>query len=189
MPPEDLPEEGKPSQAMLMAHLVGERMGSGTDPRSGYSWRWVPNHLKDAHGIIAPRSMITLFKSAASHALNETPRGNFMRLLAPEELKEGLRETSHRRVVEMQEEHPVIMRLELLKDISLPASAAHVIGALSKMSDEVEDDFGAAGDRILDELARLGVVNPLPKDRVDIPDIYRLRFKIGRKGQKVTPGR
>jgi hypothetical protein len=96
-----LPEEGNPSQARLMAHIVGERMGSGTDPRSGYSWTWVPNHLKDTHGIIAPRSMITLFKSAASHALNVTPSGKHMRILAPEELKEGLRETSRRRVVEM----------------------------------------------------------------------------------------
>lgn len=189
LPPDDLPEEGNPSQAMLMAHIVGERMGSGRDPRSGYSWTWVPNHLKDAHGIIAPRSMITLFKSAASHALNVTPSGKFMRLLAPEELKEGLRETSRRRVVEMHEEHPVIMRLELLKDISLPASAADVVQALSKAPEEVEDDFGVAGVRILDELTRLGVVDGLPKDRIDIPDIYRLRFKIGRKGQKVTPGR
>ena len=189
MPPEDLPAEGKPSQHMLMAHIVGERMGSGTDPRSGYSWTWVPNHLKDAQGIIAPRSMITLFKSAASHALNVTPSGKFMRLLAPEELKEGLRETSRRRVDEMQEEHPVIMRLELLKDISLPASLADVVPAFSKVSDKVEDDFGSAGESILDELARLGVVHPLPKDRLDIPDIYRLRFKIGRRGQKVTTGR
>jgi hypothetical protein len=187
MPPEDLPEEGNQSQAVLMSHIVGERMGSGRDPRSGYSWTWVPNHLKDAHGIIAPRSMITLFKSAASHALNVTPGGRFMRLLAPEELKEGLRETSRRRVVEMQEEHPVIMRLELLKDISLPAPSAEVVETLSKPPEEVEDDFGVAGERILDELARLGVVHRLPKDRIDIPDIYRLRFKIGRKGQKVTP--
>jgi hypothetical protein len=189
MPPEDLPEEGNPSQAMLMAHIVGERMGSGTDPRSGYSWTWVPNHLKDVHGIIAPRSMITLFKSAASHALNVTPSGKYMRLLAPEELKEGLRETSRRRVVEMQEEHPVIMRLDLLRDISLPASVNDVVDALSKVTQEVEDDFGMAGGRILDELTRLGVVDRLPKDRIDIPDIYRLRFKIGRKGQKITPGR
>jgi len=189
MPPADLPEEGNPSQSMLMAHIVGERMGSGTDPRSGYSWTWVPNHLRDAHGIIAPRSMITLFKSAASHALNVTPGGKYMRLLAPEELKEGLRETSHRRVVEMQEEHPVILRLDLLKDVRLPASVSDVVNAFSRLPEEVEDDFGAAGQRILDELTRLGVVHRLPKDRVDIPDIYRLRFKIDRKGQKVTPGR
>ncbi len=112
-----------------------------------------------------------------------------MRLLTPEELKEGLRETSRRRVLEMKEEHPVIMRLELLRDISLPASLADIVNALAKESDEVEDDFGTAGQRILDELVRLGVVERLPKDRVDIPDIYRLRFKIDRKGQKVTPGR
>jgi hypothetical protein len=81
------------------------------------------------------------------------------------------------------------MRLELLKDTSLPASISDVVDALSRTPEEVQDDFGAGGERILDELVRLGVVNRLPKDRVDIPDIYRLRFKIDRKGQKVMPGR
>ncbi|GHG84588.1 hypothetical protein GCM10012319_40450 [Comamonas sp. KCTC 72670] len=188
MPPDDLPETGNQSQAMLMSHIVGERMGSGKDPRSGYSWTWVPNHLKDAQGIIAPRSIITLFNSAASHALSVTPSGKYMRILAPEELKEGLRETSQRRVVEMQEEHPVVMRLGLLSDISLPASVDDVVETLSTVQEEVDDGFGTAGERILDELARLGVVYRLPKGRIDIPDIYRLRFKISRKGQKVTPG-
>lgn len=189
MPPEDLPEEGKTSQQTLMAHIVGERMGSGTDPRTGYSWTWVPNHLKDAHGIIAPRSMITLFKSAASRALNETPRGLFTRILAPDELKEGLRETSYQRVTEVGEEHPVITRLEHLKSIRLPAPVAEVVQAFSRTPEDAGDDFGSAGARVLDELVRLGVIDRLPKDRIDIPDIYRLRFKVDRKGQKVKPGR
>jgi hypothetical protein len=189
MPPEDLPEEGKTSQQTLMAHIVGERMGSGTDPRSGYSWTWVPNHLEDAHGIIAPRSVITLFKSAASRALNETPSGQYTRILAPDELKEGLRETSYQRVVEVREEHPVIGRLKQLKDVRLPAPTGDVVQALSLTPEDTDDDFGSAGGRVLDELARLGVIDRLPKDRIDIPDIYRLHFKIERKGQKVKPSR
>lgn len=189
MPPQDLPEEGTTSQHTLMAHLVGERMGSGLDPRVGYSWTWVPNHLKDAKGVIAPRSMLTLFKSAASRALNETPRGQYMRVLAPDELKEGLRETSTQRVIEVQEEHPVILRLAQLKDVRIPAPVGAVIDALARIPADGDDDFGTAGSRALDELARLGVLDRLPKDRIDIPDIYRLKFRIERKGQKVKPGR
>ncbi len=132
--------------------------------------------------------MITLFNSAANHALSVSPSGKYMRILAPEELKEGLRETSKRRVVEMQEEHPVIMRLNLLSDLSLPAGVSDVVNLLSRQNDDIEDDYGLAGERILDELTRLGVVYRLPKSRIDIPDIYRLRFKISRKGQKVKPG-
>jgi hypothetical protein len=172
-----------------MSHLVGERMGQGADPRSGYSWTWVPNHLKDAHGVIAPRSMITLFKSAAARALNETPRGQYQRLLAPDELKEALREASDHRVQEVQEDHAVISRLEQLKDIAFPAAVDEVVKALSRTTEATEDDFGNAGNRILDELARLGVVYRLAKDKIDLPDIYRLHFKINRKGQKVTPSR
>jgi hypothetical protein len=90
----------------------------------------------------------------------------------------------------MQEEHPVIMRLELLKELSLPAPVADVVDVFSKPLDEmIEDDFGTSGERVLDELGRLGVVARLPKDRIDIPDIYRLRFKIARRGQKGKPGR
>jgi hypothetical protein len=189
MPPEDLPVEGKASQQTLMAHLVGERMGKGTDPRSGYSWTWVPNHLQDARGVIAPRSMITLFRNAAVRALNETPSALFTRILTPEELKEGLRETSDQRVTEVQEEHPVILRLERLRDVLLPAAVGAVTDALSRPPGEGEDDFGTAGARVLDELTRLGVVDELPRGRLDIPDIYRLHFKLRRKGQKVTPGR
>lgn len=189
MPPEDLPEEGSSSQARLMSYIVGERMGRNDDPRAGYSWLWVPNHLKDKHGNISPRSMITLFKSAAGHALNVAPLEQYTHLLAPEELKAGLHEASRARVDEMREEYPVIMRLKLLKDISLPASLSDVTDALSRAPEEDEDGFGMAGERILDELSRLGVIFRLPKDRIDIPDIYRLHFAIDRKGQKVTPGR
>lgn len=189
MPPEDLPVEGPTSQQTLMGHLVGERMGKGTDPRSGYSWTWVPNHLQDARGIIAPRSMITLFKSAATRALNENPAGQWTRLLAPEELKEGLRETSYQRVLELREEHPVIMRLGRLHDVRLPAASGEVIDALSRVPEDGEDGFGEAGARVLEELARLGVIDKLPKDRIDIPDVYRLHFKLDRKGQKVKPSR
>lgn len=53
--------------------------------------------------------------------------------------------------------------------------------------DTDEDGFGTAGDRVLDKLVRLGVIQRVAKDRIDIPDIYRLHFKIDRRGQKVTP--
>lgn len=79
------PPTGKGSQDALMSHLVGPRMGKGTDPRTGYSYKWVPNRLADAQGVIAPRSMITSFTSAAKYALGTSPRGTFMRLLAPED--------------------------------------------------------------------------------------------------------
>jgi hypothetical protein len=188
MPPEDLPEKGKESQQSLMSHIVGPRMGKGSDPRSGYSWTWVPSHLKDAHGIIAPRPMITLFKSAANYALGHGPKGRYTRVLAPEELKEGLRETSYHRVQEVKEEHPVVGRLDLLKDLSLPAPVQDVIEAFSRPTADVDDGLGQSGERVLDELTRLGTVHRA-RDKVDVPDIYRLWFKIDRKGQKVTPRR
>jgi hypothetical protein len=185
MPPPELNEE---AQEKLITHIVGQRMGEGKDARSGYSWNWVPARLQDAHGIIAPRSMLTLFQSAASQALqSQEPAGKFVYLLAPKELKDGLRRVSERRVSELMEEHPVVRRLEKLWDTRLPASLDSAILALALPLDE-EDGFGSSGEQVLEELVRLGVCKRLPKQQIDVADIYRLKFKIDRKGQKVTTG-
>ena len=83
----------------------------------------------------------------------------------------------------------MILRLAQLKDVRIPAPVSAVVDALARIPADGDDDFGTAGSRALDELARLGVLDRLPKDRIDIPDIYRLKFRIERKGQKVKPGR
>ena len=189
LPPDDLPETGKLSQQTFMEHLVGKTMGATTDPRAGYPHRWVPAKLADAHGAIAPRSMITLFRSAAKHAVTEGPKASYLRLLTPDEMKAGLRETSDRRVSELAEEHPVVERLSQLVHDVLPLSlkaAAKLLG--SQGPGDPIDGFDESGDRVLDELMRLGVVSRVGKDRIDIPDIYRLHFNIKRVGQKVAVG-
>jgi hypothetical protein len=188
MPPMDLPEKGKISQQTFMEHLVGKAMGDTTDPRAGYPHKWVPARLADANGAIAPRSMITLFRSAAEHALKEGPKADHLRLLTPDEMKEGLRETSDRRVSELAEEHPVVERLRHLAHDKLPLSVMDASSRLARPRPDDPDGFGDSGERVLEELARLGVVAPAGKDRIDVPDIYRLHFGIRRAGQKVAVG-
>lgn len=187
MPPDDLPETGKASsQEAFMAHLVGPRMGDGKDPRSGYTYRWVPSHIEDAHGVIAPRSMITLVKQAAVYALaSASPKGRYMRLLDPDELKAGLRKASEIKVTEVSEEHPVIKRLVRLQGLKLPSSMQEMTSLLAHGSDE-DDGFRSEGDTVLDELTRLGVLKRLPRDKIDVPEIYRHHFKITGRIQRTT---
>lgn len=186
MPPADLPETGPISQVAFMEHLIGKAMGDTTDPRAGYPHRWVPARLADANGAIAPRSMITLFWSASRHALTVGPQAGYLRLLTPDEMKSGLRDTSERRVSELAEEHPVVERLRLMATTTLPQSTIDTTELLSKSSPDDPDGFGSAGERVVDELFRLGVFSRVGKDRIDVPDIYRLHFGIRRKGQKVA---
>lgn len=186
MPPPELSEE---AQERLITHIVGPLMGERKNVRTGYSWRWVPARLQDAHGVIAPRSMLTLFQGAARLALqSQESAGKYVYLLAPKELKDGLRNVSERRVSELVEEHPVVGRLDKLSDTSLPAAVDVVIQALSSPVDE-DDGFGSSGEKALDELVRLGVCARLPKRQIDVADIYRLKFKIDRRGQKITTAR
>lgn len=188
LPPDDFPEKGPVSQQAFMEHLLGATMGDTRDPRAGYPYRWVPARLADARDAIAPRSMITLFWSAARHALKEGPKAGYLRLLTPDEMKAGLRETSDRRVAELVEEHPVVERLRHLVHDNLPLRIGDISRTLGKPLPDDPDGFGGSGDRVLDELLRLGVVSRAGKDRVDIPDIYRLHFGIRRVGQKVAVG-
>lgn len=186
MPPDELNED---MQHRLITHIVGPRMGEGKDVRTGYSWNWVPARLQDSHNVIAPRSMLTLFQSAASQALqSQETAGKFVYLLHPKELKDGLRKVSEQRVSELREEHPVVNRLKRLRDIRLPAPLESVTNALSQPLED-SDGFGNSGDQVLEELLRLGVCHRLPKQQIDVADIYRLEYKIDRTGQKVTTER
>jgi hypothetical protein len=157
---------------------------------STYPHKWVSARLADASDAIAPRSMVTLFWAAAKHALTEGPKAHFLRLLTPGEMKQGLRETSQRRVAELAEEHPVVERLSLIRQQKLPLNVERAAELLGQVPSDT-DGFGASGDVVLEELVELGVAMRAGKDRtrqerIDIPDIYRLHFQIGRVGHKVT---
>lgn len=187
MPPEDF---GEPDQRAFMQHIVGRAMGETTDPRAGYPHRWVPAKLADANGAIVPRSMLILFASAADHALAMGPKAGYTRLLKPEEMKAGLRQTSARRVNELAEEHPVVVRLKNLAQSRLPLETTRAAELLSTSLDTQDDGFGTAGDRVLEALTDLGVVTRVrskhgKEERIDLPEIYRLEFGIQRVGQKV----
>lgn len=52
MPPASLPEDGKHSQKTFVDHLVGERMGD--NDKKGFTYRWIPNRIQDAHARAVP---------------------------------------------------------------------------------------------------------------------------------------
>lgn len=185
-PPDALPEEGEVSQRSLAAKLVGELMGEGV--KKGYTHRWIPNHLQDANGLIVPRPMLNLVAFAAQWALQHGPRGTSSRLLHPTELQAALEKTSQYRATELQEEHPVVQRLEKLRGLVLLAQRPAVVQALQEPPAQAADDgLGADGEAAFEELRSLGVVKVRTDGRVDVPDIYRFGFGIKRKGGVARP--
>lgn len=178
-PPPTLPETGPMSQKCFVDHLAGERMGVGE--KKGFTYRWIPNRLQDAHSRVVPRSMLSLVRNAAEDALKRGPSAQNLRLLHPHELANAIEKTSKRRVKELQEEFPVVARLESLRGRSVMLDRRLVVKALSETK-STPDDHGDDGDAVLRELLELGVMSERIDGRIDIPDIYRYDFGILRKG-------
>jgi hypothetical protein len=178
MPP-PLPEEGKPSQRGFAKRLAGEVMGAGV--KKGYVYRWIPTHLQDAHGSVVPRSMLNLIRFAAIHAYKSGPKATRDKLLHHTDLQKGLEEASSYRVRELEEEHSVVQRLEGLRGIQLMAERRDVVSRLAKHL-VPDDQFGDDGEQAFDSLEQLGVLAIRRDGRVDIPDIYRYKYNIKRKG-------
>lgn len=179
MPPSALPEESGFSQKAIAERIVGSQMGEGV--KKGYTHRWIPNHLQDAHGAIVPRSMLNLFAFAAQAALGRGPQAQFSRLLHHTELQAALEKTSVYRVQELVEEHKVVSRVESLRRMMLLADRREVVERLSR-APALDDGFGTDGDAAFVELERLGVLKTREDGRIDVPDIYRFGFGIKRKG-------
>lgn len=184
MPPEVLPEEGGFCQRRVAERLAGPQMGEGV--KKGFTHRWIPNHLQDAHGAIVPRSMLNLIAFAAQEALRRGPQGQYTRLLHHTELQAALEKTSRYRVQELVEEHKVVQRVEALRGMTLLSERAEVIQRLARRGPH-PDGFEADGEQVFVELERLGVLKTREDGRIDVPDIYRFGFGIKRKGGVARP--
>ncbi len=183
MPP-PLPEIGPVSQQKFVEHLAGPLMGDGA--KKGYTYRWIPNRLQDANVRVVPRSLLNLIAYAADHALRTGARARHERLLTPEDLVEGLQKTSLNRVDELEEEYKFVSRLHHLQGRTVLMERGEVEKALSRPHDG-PDGLENDGEKVVDELVRIGVLSVRPRDRIDVPDIYRYGFKIKRKGGVAHP--
>lgn len=163
--------------------LAGELMGSGI--KKGYTHNWIPARLKDAGGLIVPRSMLRLLSEAARHARREDRRRTSRSLIQPVDLVAALVETSRQRVTELREEWPVVARLANLEGASMLMDRAEVEERLGRRVGQ--DQLSRDGEKIFDELRRIGVLEQRVDGRVDVPDIYRYGYGIKRKGGARKP--
>lgn len=177
----------------------------GTDRRKGYTYTWLPNHLADGRQQVSPRS----FLSALWHATQRTEEAfaGHAYALHWDAIRQGVQHASQIRVVEVKEDTPWVSdAIDPLRGAQVPIEKDEVVRRWddvdlsselstqqSRTSELPEDDsedqeIFATGplntnyEGLIAELIDLGVMTIRTNKKLDLPDVYRIAFDIGRKG-------
>ena len=179
-----LPDNKEAGFQALMETMIGPYMGA--NPQKGITYRWIPNHLQDSSGQIAPRSFLKLFALAAGTRRDKVDQLSGAALLRPTDLQGALMDTSTDRIRELQEEYPWIEALKSsLKNLEVPVPRVQFLSALNRTR------WGPEAERMLPDkspasvfnyLTDIGVVELRTDGRVNVPEIYLYGFKLKRRG-------
>ncbi len=188
LPPDGLARDEKVQREVFHA-ITGPWMGR--DHRRGFPYSWVPGHLADAAARTSPRSFLVALRKAAEDS--EARYANHEWPLHYESIKRGVQAASEIRRRELQEDYPWVDALiETLKgkvvpcvfdDIASTWSNSGVMRTLKEESERLPPahlDEGPAGLR--KDLEELAIFLRMKDDRVNIPDVFRVAYGLGRKG-------
>ncbi|WP_457629654.1 hypothetical protein [Oceanithermus sp.] len=191
LPPKPLlRDEG--AQKEVFHAITGPWMGR--DRRRGFPYTWVPGHLADAHGRTSPRSFLAALRAAAEDTDDRYPDHDYA--LHYESIKRGVQHASRIRRSELREDYPwVDALLEPLEGMVVPIAfdeiesvwrERSVISKLKRGSLGGEHlppahlEEGGAGLRR--DLEDLGIFLRMRDGRVNIPDVFRVAYGLGRRG-------
>ncbi|MFC4487915.1 hypothetical protein [Tepidiphilus baoligensis] len=169
--------------------LAGPWMGR--DRRRGVPYTWSVSHLADGQGRTSPRSFLAAIRQAAEDSAQRYPEHEYA--LHYESIKRGIQKASAIRVQEMAEDYPwVPVILSELKGLNVPVefevirakwADKYPDGPQSIPSDRLPAQHSARGwEGIREDLQRLGLIETKRDGRIDMPDLYRVGFGLGRKG-------
>jgi len=177
--------------------LAGPTMAAGQHGhKRGFPFTWLPNHLVDSRDQVSPRSFFAALRSASA----KHPPADWPYALHYRDIQEGVQEASRIRVSEItKEDYPWVTPLiePLRNKITVPCEVDEVLklwrsaGTLNTIStgfaqgNEVKllpphFEGGPAG--VLQDLKDLGVLAYIGDGRIQMPDVYRIAFGLGRKG-------
>ncbi|MBO1419148.1 hypothetical protein [Streptomyces sp. FH025] len=186
-------------QASVFSELAGPYMGANY--RKGITYTWLPNHLMDGVEQVSPRS----FLNALGMAVDET-RGKYAShpfAIHHEGIRKGVQSASQTRVNEIREDMPWVrtvieplagqqvpidqgLVLDLWRASDLTSTLGREAARANAGGNEVKVRTGPRYPddhlRLIDELIALGVMRRRKDGRIDLPDVYRIAFSIGRKG-------
>jgi hypothetical protein len=178
-----------PEQRGAFEKLAGPWMGR--DRRRGVPYTWSVGHLADGRGQTSPRSFLAAIRQAAEDSRDRHDQHEYA--LHYESLKRGIQKASEIRVQEMAEDYPWVPEvLAELKGLNVPIdfdavqarwSARFPRGVVTADSSRLparhaEHDWVG----LREDLQRLGLLEVKRDGRIDMPDLYRVGFGLGRKG-------
>nr|WP_314983429.1 hypothetical protein [uncultured Pantoea sp.] len=177
------------SQRKAFERLAGPWMGK--DKRRGVPYTWSVNHLADGRGQTSPRSFLAAISQAVDDSLSRYPQHEFA--LHYESLKRGIQKASEIRVTEVAEDYPWVPDvLSTLKGLNVPSEyelveqrwgGRYPEGPQQVNSNRLPAQHAERGwSGIKEDLESLGLIETKKDSRIDMPDLYRVGFGLGRKG-------
>ncbi len=187
-----LPGEVKkatPTQRALFEALAGPWMGR--DRRRGVPYIWSVGHLADGKGRTSPRSFLAAIRQAAEDSLERYP--DHPHALHYESIKRGIQKASEIRVNEMAEDYPWVRTfMSPLTGLTVPCEYALIEqrwvhnfpdGPGAETVKRLPPQHAERGwDGLRQDLIRLGIFETKKDGRIDMPDLYRVGFGLGRRG-------
>lgn len=182
------------AQKKAFEMLAGPWMGR--DKRRGVPYSWSVGHLADGRGQTSPRSFLAAIRQAAQDSSERYLQHDFA--LHFESIKRGIQKASEIRVQEIAEDYPWVPDiLSVLSGMNVPVEFESVKkkweekfpgGAQEISSTRLPVQHVERGwEGVCDDLRRLGLLETKKDGRIDMPDLYRVGFGLGRKGG-VKPG-
>jgi hypothetical protein len=153
---------------------------------------WTVGHLADGQGRTSPRSFIAAIRQAAEDTLDRYP--DHQHALHFESIKRGVQNASEIRVNELAEDYPWVKAvLTPLKGLTVPVAfesiqqrweeiyPSGIQGA--NMGGRLPPQHAERGwSGLREDLLTLGVFEERKDGRIDMPDLYRVGFGLGRRG-------
>ncbi len=188
--PEKLRDEEEFQRGVFHA-MTGPWMGPTA--RHGFPYTWLPNHLGDSRRQVSPRT----FLAALRHAAADSTRADHPYPLHYGSIRRSVQEAAKIRVFEMQEDYAWVETLmEPLEGLAVPCPFEEIAGrwkddeTLEKLRRRILQawvklppahiDSDAAGIRV--DLEDLGLFERMRDGRVNLPDVYRVGYRIRRRG-------
>jgi hypothetical protein len=175
----------------------------GTNHRKGLTYTWIPNHLADGRGQVSPRSFLSALNEA--NMQSRASHSGHGKALHWDAIRNGVQKASSIRVLEVGEDTPwVTSALQPLRGQQVPIEAEQVLTLWEEADLNVvldnqrarttalpEDDeaeslpTGPTSTRYVDLIENLkdfGMFTTRADGRLDLPDVYRIAFGVGRRG-------
>lgn len=180
-------------QEAVFEDLAGKAMGNST--KRGKPYTWLVNHLQDGLNQVSPRSFFAALGRAAAETSVDTKLP-----LDYRGIQRGVQRASEIRVQEITEDYPwVKLVMEPLRgNLTVPCDVTEIEkiwraertldlleGRLKAVSTVVKlppqnRDQGPSG--IVIDLESLGMVQRMEGKRIQMPDVYRIAYGLGRRG-------